>query len=93
MDVYLDHGDASLILGTASKSIYEYVRKTLGIPFLHTARILIPIPYKAASNDVKEAPTVGGYTSILYRAIRRGELVPIISKILTKCFTDEELCL
>jgi phenylalanine ammonia-lyase len=93
IDVYLDHGDASPILGTASESIYEYVRKTLGIPFLHTARILTPIPDKAASNEVKEAPTVGGYTSILYRAIRRGELVPIMSKIIRECFTDEELCL
>ncbi|QKX60962.1 uncharacterized protein TRUGW13939_08108 [Talaromyces rugulosus] len=50
MNVYLDHYDASPILGTALKSIYEYVRKTLGIPFLHTARILTPIPYKASSN-------------------------------------------
>ncbi|KAJ5647096.1 L-Aspartase-like protein [Penicillium lividum] len=90
-DVYMAHGDAKPVLGAASKSMYQYVRETLGIPFLHTARILTPLSEEMAQAEVKEAPTLGVYTSILYRAIRRGELVPVMSKIIGECLTDEEL--
>jgi phenylalanine ammonia-lyase len=92
LDVYLDHGDASSILGTASKSIYEYVRKSLCIPFLCTSRIMTPVSDVIDSTGSKEAPTVGGYTSILYRAIRCGELVPIMSEIVRECLASKELC-
>lgn len=38
------YGDASPYLGTASKKMYCLVRKTLGVPFLCLACILLPEP-------------------------------------------------
>ncbi|KAJ5710551.1 L-Aspartase-like protein [Penicillium malachiteum] len=90
-EAYMAHGDAKTVLGAASKLMYQYVRETLGIPFLYTARIMTPIPEDLAQAEVKEAPTLGVYTSILYRAIRRGELVSVMSEIIGECLTDDAL--
>lgn len=90
-EAYMAHGDAKSVLGAASKLMYQYVRETLGIPFLYTARIVTPVSEELAQEEVKEAPTLGVYTSILYRAIRRGGLVPVMSEIIGECLIDEEL--
>ncbi|KAJ5741096.1 phenylalanine ammonia-lyase [Penicillium malachiteum] len=85
------HGGAKSVLVAASKLIYQYVRETLGIPFLHTAKIMTPVSEALAQVEVKEAPTLGVYTSILYRAIRRGELVPVMSDIIEQSLPDKQL--
>jgi hypothetical protein len=40
-----------------------------------------------------DSPTLGVYTSILYRAIRRGALVPSMSDTIGNFLTGEDLCL
>lgn len=71
--------------------MHEYVRKCLGIPILHAARITTPVSGRLTPNEIKEAPTVGGCPTILYRAIPRGELMSIMSEITGEYFTDEEM--
>ncbi|KAI9035180.1 aromatic amino acid ammonia-lyase [Aspergillus affinis] len=86
-DAYLVHGDASAVLGAGSRKIYHFVRRALGVPFLCTERILTPTVEAMASGQLDEAPTVGGYTGVVYRAIQRGELIPLMRDLLA----EEEL--
>ncbi|GMF71797.1 unnamed protein product [Aspergillus oryzae] len=90
-EAYLVHGDASPVLGDGSKKMYHFVRKTLGVPMLCTKRILTPTAEAMAAGQVEEAPTVGGYTSLIYRAIQRGEFLPVIQELLEECLAKEEL--
>ncbi|GAB1206085.1 hypothetical protein APSETT445_004766 [Aspergillus pseudonomiae] len=90
-DAYLVHGDASPMLGDGSKKMYRFVRTTLGVPMLCTRRILTPTAEAMATGRVEEAPTVGGYTSLIYRAIQQGEFLPVIQELLEQCLTKEEL--
>ncbi|GMG07821.1 unnamed protein product [Aspergillus oryzae] len=90
-EAYLVHGDASPVLGDGSKKMYHFVRKTLGVPMLCTKRILTPTAGAMAAGQVEEAPTVGGYTSLIYRAIQRGEFLPVIQELLEECLAKEEL--
>ncbi|GAD98776.1 phenylalanine ammonia-lyase [Paecilomyces variotii No. 5] len=89
-DAYVSHGDASPLLGSASKKLYHFVRKTLGVPFLHTEKIMTPTAEAMATGQVKEAPTVGGYTGLVYRAIRQGDLIPIMHELLEESLASEE---
>ena len=90
-DFYIMHGDATEFLGIASKHIYSFVRRTLKIPFLSTSQILTPQPFGDDSShedlngDLKkpvQAPTVGTYTSAIYRALQDGTILPVLSRIL-----------
>ncbi|KAI1370070.1 hypothetical protein F4677DRAFT_439400 [Hypoxylon crocopeplum] len=42
-DAYLVHGDATPVLGKASKAIYTFLRRTLKVPFLATRNLMTPI--------------------------------------------------
>ncbi|KAK2734200.1 hypothetical protein FQN57_001854 [Myotisia sp. PD_48] len=88
---YLVHGDASHLLGDGSKKMYQFMRKTLRVPFLYTKHILTPTAEMMASGQVEQAPTVGGYTSVVYRAIQQGEFMPVIQELLQETLTNEEL--
>ncbi|MCJ1377284.1 hypothetical protein MMC17_000376 [Xylographa soralifera] len=90
-DAYLVHGDASAFLGSASKQLYEFVRRSLKIPFLSTFQILTPKSEDLApgfsengtvSGTAKSAPTVGSYTGVVYRATRDGTLMKVAISIL-----------
>ncbi|KAF1973119.1 PAL-domain-containing protein, partial [Bimuria novae-zelandiae CBS 107.79] len=75
-DAYVVHGDASGFLGLASRKMYLFIRKDLGVPLLCKARIQTPVEMGPSTS---EAPTVGSYTSIVYRALREGRfLLPLI---------------
>ncbi|RAH80287.1 phenylalanine ammonia-lyase [Aspergillus japonicus CBS 114.51] len=90
-DAYLIHGNASAHLGVAAKKVYAFVRRTLGVPFLCTAQILTPTAEAMRTGRRREAPTVGSYTGVLYRAIRRGEMVPLMTELLEECLAEHEL--
>lgn len=90
-EAYLVHGDASPWLGEGSKKIYHFVRETLEVPFLCTRQILTPTAEAMATGQVEEAPTVGGYTSVVYRAIQQGEFIPVIQELLEESLTNDEL--
>ncbi len=91
-DAYLVHGDASAYLAHASKKLYQFVRHSLGVPFLSTQRILTPYDIESIEADGAgkaqqangtagasvRAPTVGSYTGTVHRAIRDGTLVRVV---------------
>lgn len=60
-------------LGRASRTMYVYVRQTLGVPF-HQGLIDHPTPTaeRAANGDRKK--TIGSWISIIYEALRSGSL-------------------
>lgn len=90
-DEYELSGDASPFLGKASKALYQFVRQDLGIPFLTTTKIATP--KFEGSNPLEtedamrrqpssQAPTVGSYQSILYRALRDGSASAVVLKLM-----------
>ena len=90
-DAYLLHGDASALLGRASRQLYDFVRRSLKIPFLSTSQILTPsfedfVPEYSENGTAlgidKPAPTVGSYTGVVYRALRDGTLMKVVISVL-----------
>ncbi|KAG4032539.1 hypothetical protein MFRU_006g00100 [Monilinia fructicola] len=80
-DAYIAHGDATPFLGYASRFMYEFVRKSLNVPFLSSPRLRTPKP-DADGISSGPAPTVGSYTGSVYRALKDGTLVKVAIDIL-----------
>jgi phenylalanine ammonia-lyase len=81
-DAYLIHGDATGVLGTASRSMYVFLRRTLGVPLLATRNLSTPTADESGAHGGVEAPTVGSYTGAVYRALRDGVLAKVAVDIL-----------
>lgn len=84
-DAYLVHGDASPVLGQASKAMYRFVRQNLKIPLLAKKQLMTPCSEELANGSGThgaQAPTVGSYTGIVYRALRNGALAKVAVDIL-----------
>lgn len=89
-DAYLVHGDATPVLGKASKVIYTFLRRTLNVPLLATRNLLTPRSDELESGlgiHGTQAPTVGSYTGVVYRALRDGTLAKVAVDILDSCST------
>ncbi|KAI9712952.1 MAG: hypothetical protein M1828_001511 [Chrysothrix sp. TS-e1954] len=87
-EAYLAHGDASGFLGSASRRIYRFIRKDLGVPFLHSAMLRSPDGETLSGrSDTQPSPlTVGSYITKIYRAMRSGVLIdPVMA-----CIADVE---
>ena len=86
-DAYLNTqgaGDASSFLGIASRRMYSFIRRDLGVPLLHTRKLQTPqaeLPVEGPDHD-EEVPTVGYFTSIVYRAVRDGKLAKLAVELL-----------
>lgn len=65
-DDYFQSPDASKYLGMASRKIYHFIRHELKVPF-HKGLV----DYPSEANGLM---TIGGYTSIIYEALRDGTL-------------------
>ncbi|GAW25908.1 putative phenylalanine ammonia-lyase [Rosellinia necatrix] len=78
-DAYLAHGDATHLLGRASKVLYTFLRHTLKVPILASAELRTP-----ATEDMqgRQAPTVGSYTGAVYRALKDGTLIEAVIGLL-----------
>jgi phenylalanine ammonia-lyase len=84
-DAYLVHGDASAVLGQASKAMYTFVRRTLNVPLLSSKQLMTPSSEELASGfgvHGTQAPTVGSFTGVVYRALRDGTLAKAAVDIL-----------
>lgn len=99
-DSYMLHGDARSVLGNASKKIYEFLRHLLQIPFLCTSRIRTPEPEQDSSHkslsgnsfgghSCRPAPTIGTYTSTVYRAIRDGTITRVMIDVLEDALAED----
>jgi phenylalanine ammonia-lyase len=82
-EAYFAHGDAAPYLGEASACMYAFIRKTLGVPILHSELIRTPSTEQAAG-DIQQAPTVGSYTSMVYRSLRDGRIIAPLQDILQR---------
>lgn len=86
-ETYFAHGDASPYLGEASAGMYTFIRRTLGVPILHSERISTPRAGRTA-DDIQKAPTVGTYTSMVYRALRDGRVIAPLREILQRTVSN-----
>lgn len=82
-EAYLAHGDAAPFLGKSSACMYVFIRRTLGVPILHSERIRTPST-EQASAEIQQAPTVGSYTFMVYRALRDGRVIVPLQYILQR---------
>lgn len=85
------HENVTELLGMTSNHTYSFVRHTLEIPFLSTSQIITPQTldddsfHKNLNIDLKrhvQTPTVGTYTSAIYRALQDGTVSPVLTRIL-----------
>ncbi|KAI1279386.1 phenylalanine and histidine ammonia-lyase [Xylaria sp. FL0933] len=84
-DAYLAHGDATHVLGKASKAVYSFLRHTLKVPMLSTMRIMTPTAENMEADTGlhgSQAPTVGSYTGAVTRALRDGTMVEAVLGLL-----------
>ncbi|KAI0503019.1 phenylalanine and histidine ammonia-lyase [Xylaria bambusicola] len=77
--LYLAHGDATNLLGRASKVVYTFLRHTLKVPILASTALMTPTTEDIRS---RQAPTVGSYTGVVYRAVRDGTLSEALTGLL-----------
>ncbi|KAK9413429.1 putative L-Aspartase-like protein [Seiridium unicorne] len=70
--------DASPYLGKAAKIMYRYVRKELQVPFITEARV------SGALDEGMDglAPSIGAYNTVVYEAIRSGQLYGVVVECL-----------
>lgn len=68
--------DATPYLGSAAQRVYGFVRKDLGVPFLSEAAVTGDLADEGVS------PSVGGYVTVLYEAIRSGKLYNVVVECL-----------
>jgi phenylalanine ammonia-lyase len=80
-DAYYIHGEASPHLGQAARKMYHFIRREVGVPFLHTKKLSTPVLPSDSPCDMK-APTVGSYTAMVYRAIRDGSMTRTIADLI-----------
>ena len=66
--------DAMPYIGRASRRMYRFIRKDLGIPFLGEAKLAST---KAASAD-GDTPSMGLYNTRVYESIRSGRLYDVV---------------
>lgn len=87
-DAYLLHGDATPVLGKASRAIYTFLRHTLRVPLLATKKLMTPTAEEldhGLGYHGTQAPTVGSYTSVVYRALKNGALAKVAMDVLADC--------
>jgi phenylalanine ammonia-lyase len=87
-DAYIVHGDATPVLGKASKEIYNFIRHTLKVPLLSTRNLKTPTLDEMENGlglNGTQAPTVGSYTGAVHRALRDGSLMKVAIEVLQSC--------
>lgn len=80
-DEYFQKPDASKYLGVASGKIYHFVRHELKVPF-HKGLV----DYPSEANGLL---TIGGYTSIIYEALRDGRLYSKLMELVEEISTND----
>lgn len=90
-DNYVLRPDATPYLGMASARMYTFVRTRLKVPFLHEATITTPDTEKEGfefysghmqGSEAQPSPSMGGYVTTIYEAMRSGELYIVVGECL-----------
>ena len=80
--------DTLPFLGRASRRIYSFVRKELGVPFLRSDK---PGPQGIPKfRGVELGTTIGTFVSRIYRALKRGEMIVPVMECLEDAMQHEE---
>ncbi|KAI1489093.1 phenylalanine ammonia-lyase [Biscogniauxia mediterranea] len=72
-DAFFAHQPTEQYLGKATKQCYNFVRKTLGVPF-HRGLVEQPQPGDTEL-DGRSKKTIGSWVSTIYEAVRDGRLI------------------
>ncbi|KAK6827665.1 phenylalanine ammonia-lyase [Apiospora arundinis] len=72
-----------MLLGGASKKMYEFVRKELQVPFLDEEHVLAGVDDLVAG-DEGTAPSVGMYVTKVYESMKSGRLYEVVSECLAE---------
>ena len=83
---FFEDQDTAEHLGHASKRIYLFVRKTLGVPF-HQGLQDHPSSKEPVSADGSKKRTIGSWVSVIYESLRSGQL----HKPLMDCLSEAGL--
>lgn len=72
---FFHNPDTASYLGRASTRFYDYVRQELGVPF-HQGFVEHPLPGDAEDGGIngRAKKTIGGWISIIYEALRSGDM-------------------
>lgn len=72
---FLEHPDTEEFLGQASRRLYLFVRKELGVPF-HTGIAEHPSPEDDLTTRIngRKRKTIGSWISTIYESLRSGQL-------------------
>lgn len=84
-DAYLSQGDATPVLGRASKVVYAFVRRMLKVPFMETRHLMTPRSSEIVNGFETQAPTVGSYNGAVHRALKDGTFAKVIIDMLRTC--------
>lgn len=87
---YVLNPDATPYLGMASARMYTFVRTGLKVPFLHEATITTPdvelgefnFDTDVRGNMAETSPSMGGFVTTIYEAMRSGELYLVVAECL-----------
>lgn len=99
---YSLNADATPYLGFASNKMYKFIRVELGIPFIRTEDLAMAEELSGAYNFdsfqkevvegqgdvVKAPPTIGGYITQIYEALRNGVLYEPAMQCLKEAFAE-----
>ncbi|KAK8042822.1 L-Aspartase-like protein [Apiospora phragmitis] len=75
--------DTTMLLGSASRRMYDFVRKELQVPFLDEAHVLAAAEDLAAG-DESNAPSVGMYFTRVYESMKSGKLYEVVMECLSE---------
>ena len=101
-DAYFQNADAKPYLGKASRRMYQYIRDTLGIPFLHTALLLgqskadniseinKDIVVNGEGSHESTAFTTGDLLTRIYESIMSGDLYAPVMECLAEVWWKEK---
>ena len=70
---YFSQPNAPEYLGHASRCMYAFVRKELGVPF-HRGLIEHPSPHGEQEIDGRPKKTIGSWIGLIYMAVRNGRV-------------------
>ena len=68
-DAYLVHGNATAVLGTAAKTVYKFIRRSLNVLLLSTMNLSTPTGEELRHGSGvhgSRAPCVGSCTGVVY---------------------------
>jgi len=89
---YINSGDATSLLGRASKRIYHFIRKDLKVP-MHRGIIDHPM-YEAAEGECDDTTdrkrTIGHWIGIIHEAIKDDRIMGVIATCLREGLSDDE---